>query len=219
MTLDDAQLTERRAARLSQLLAGADPGPRALAYPDKRIAAAQVARARREAVRWRAAAAVAVLVAGSTLVPPVRAWIAGAAKSVWESLSAPPAAAPAPEVVEPPRPVNRVSFVPAQGAFIVDVAARQASGRIVIERAAGISASAEVQGTASGAELQVLPTGLRIVNNPSATADYVVRVPATIQRVQLRLGRERGVWTDSAAIDRRFVVELGRTAPSRPLQD
>lgn len=219
MTLDDAPMTARRTARLSQLLAAADPAPRAFAYPDKRIAAAQVARARREAVRWRAAAAVAVLVAGSTLVPPVRAWITGAARSVWESLSAPPAAAPAPVVMEPPRPVNRVSFVPAQGAFIVDVAARQASGRIVIERATGMSASVEVQGAAPSAELQVLPTGLRIVNSPAATADYLVRVPATIQRVQLRLGRERGVWTDSAAIDRRFVVQLGRRVPARSLQD
>jgi hypothetical protein len=190
MSGDDDAL-DRRAAKLSAVLRATDPPVPAIDYPAGRIAAA---RQRRSVRRWRMAAAIAVLIAGASLVRPVRAWIVDAARTLFVAGTG-KAAAPVTPAAEhaaaaAPVPTNAVTFTPRPGVFVLEVATRQASGVLRVERAEGTGASAALVGDPGDAELLVRPDGLRIGNRRMASAEYVVRVPATVTRVVLRIGRE-----------------------------
>lgn len=188
----DEDALDRRAAKLSALLRATDLPVPALDYPAGRVAAA---RQRRSLQRWRMAAAIAVLIAGATLVRPVRAWIVEAARTLFvagtRKAAAPvtPAAPPA-AATTVPVPTNAVTFTPRPGVFVLEIASRQAAGLLRVERADGPDASAALVGDPGDAELLVRPDGLRIGNGRAAAADYVVRVPAGVTRVVLRIGRE-----------------------------
>lgn len=186
----DEDALDRRAAKLSALLRATDPPVPVIDYPAGRIAAA---RERRSLRRWRMAAAIAVLIAGASLVRPVRAWIVEAARSLFVAGTgrAAPPATPAPQPAAAVSvPTNAVTFTPRPGVFVLEVATRQAAGVLRIERADGPDASAALVGDPGDAELLVRPDGLRIGNRGTAGADYIVRVPAAVTRVLLRIGRE-----------------------------
>jgi hypothetical protein len=180
MSAGDGNIESRRAERLGALLRATDAPVPAIAYPLERIARAA---RRRAAKRWSAAAAVLVLASAGLGVAPVRAWIVRAARAMWAAAAgrAPAAAAPA-----APRAASSVSFTPSGRIFTVHVAGGQAAGTLTLESTAGTEASAAVT-AGEGATLVVLPDGLRVDNQPGATASFVVRVPATA-RVIVSIG-------------------------------
>lgn len=218
MTYDDTLVIERRAANLSLLLAATDVPARAIAFPAQRVAAAQVRRARASALRWRIAAAIAVLGFGLSLVPPVRAWIAERARLLLDTF-APPAESPGASapVFTPVSPGNRVTFAPSADVFTLDVTARQAAGTLTVVTADGEDA-AYLSDKPGDAAIVVLPGGLRIVTTRTADASYTVRVPASLKRVQVRVGGEPPVSFLPERAGQRFVVQLGRNGPSPSLQ-
>jgi hypothetical protein len=187
--MSDDGLLDRRRAALSALLRETDLPVPSLAFPAGRIAAA---RRRRLVVRWRMAAAIAVLLSGAAMVRPVRAWIVETARGIWAASVRRPAAAPvAPAApAAAPAPANAVTFTPRAGILVVEVAVRQAGGRLRLERGTGPSVTAALIGDAEDAELRVFPDGVRIANRAEATADYAIRLPAGVTSVVIRIGGE-----------------------------
>jgi len=181
---DQSDLAEPRARRLSALLREADPPVPPIAFPAERIARAA---RRRALVRWRVAAAIAVLALAAVGVAPVRAWIVQAAHALWAAAAGTPKPAAIPPAAANPT-AGAVTFSPASGSFVLRVARTQAAGTLTVETTDRAVASAAVSGGRGSAELVVLPDGLRIVNDSGATASYVVRVPATIGRIAVGIG-------------------------------
>jgi hypothetical protein len=203
MSVDDTELVSRRGDRLAALLRATDPPVPAIAFPAERIARAA---RRRAAQRWRVAAGIVALAAVAVGVPPVRAWIVRAARAVWmvaagprRAIVAPPAAAPG--------AANRVTFTPGPGTFTLHVAGRQAGGSLIIESTADSAVSAAIS-EGSGAELVVLPDGLRIVNDAGATASCVVRVPAVVRRIVVTVGSAAPRVLAPSRPGQRWVVDL-----------
>jgi anti-sigma factor RsiW len=170
-----AQL-ERRSAAFTAALRTADP--------DRRAAPAR---------RWglRAAAAILVVLAVGGTVRPVRAWIVERAQAIWAALSGDvgDAAIPGDNAAVAS---TAVSFVPADGAFTVEIARWQAGGRLTLEVTAGDTARAAVAGGSGAESLVVLPARLRIVNPAASTASYRLTLPD-------RLGRVRVIVADGPA--------------------
>lgn len=212
-TSDDAVTVERRSRKLSALLRAADEVPRAIEFPVRRIEVARHGRLRMITWRWRAVAAALVLMAVAMAVEPVRAWITGAARSLMHRLaseSRPEPTSPVPEPVAVSQPANRVTFTPPPDIFVLEVSSRQAAGQLTITPGAGSSAVAEVAGDPADAELVVMPGGLRIINRASSSSQYTVRVPSTLGRVVVRVGREQAVLFTPAPDARPLILDLGR---------
>ena len=204
-TFDDAQL-ERRAARLSALLRAADVSPSAAVYPADRIAGAT----RRVVLmrRLRIAAAAALLMAGLG-VPPVRAWIAGSVRTIWTRVmgGGRTAAAPAPAPSRPEAAMGTITVSPSPE-FTLRVATRQAAGELTILVTDSASVSATVVGHPDAADLTVFPDGIRIANGRRTTAGYQLRVPLSVSRLVVRVGRETPVIFHPTASGQRYVVAL-----------
>lgn len=183
MSQDDTELVRCRAVRLGALLRDADPPVPTIAYPADRIARAA---RHRTVVRWRLAAAIAVLALAAVAVPPVRAWIVRTARVLWSVATL----VPHTPVAAPERSAasSRVTFTPSAGVFALRVARPQAQGTLTVETVAGATASAAVAGAAQGAELRVLPGGLTILNDSTSTASFVVRLPAALTRIEVTVG-------------------------------
>jgi len=215
---DDADLVDRRAARLSVRLAAADAPPRAIAFPAERVAAA----ARRPAlVRWRIAAALALLAAGALGVPPVRAWIAGTARALWSHVSGrAPARDAAPARRAGAESAGTVTFAAPADVFVLRVRARQAAGALMIETTGGSDATASPTGPVGGAELLVLPDGLRIANNPGDTVGYAVRLPGALARVIVQIAGEPPRLLRPSGPGQHWTFDLAvRSAGSRALKE
>jgi hypothetical protein len=175
--------------------------------------------ARREARRtapasraWLRAAAVAALVIGAGLFSsPVRAWFrdflggTGSGASVAER----PAPAPAAPVAEPPSGGARIHFTPRGEEMAVEIAQAQAGGALVLSTAPSSTATAEVRAPSGAlADLLVLPTGLRIANSAGSVAEYHVAVPATVQRVRVRIGSAPAITVPASGLARGRRIEL-----------
>ena len=160
---------------------------------------------------WRAAAAIALLAGLAFAIAPIRAWMA-------ERLGlATDPAAESPAVVEwtgvePADEGLRIAFVPEGDRFVVRVAVAQAAGTLTLAATPGDSASAEVLAGAGSAapDLLVLPDGLGIRNDSTATADYRVAVPSGLTRVEVRIA-DRVAWSGSP----RLLADAPRTIPLR----
>ena len=180
----------RRAARVSELLRAAD-----LPAPATRLRITIAAREEAIPRWWRMAAAIAVLIGAAAAVPPVRAWIATAARAAWELATGAPA--PAPVV-----PVAEVGFVPAGPAVTIRVPARS-TGNLTVETVAGERVTMVEAGGHDLPQVTVLPDELRIGEGDSA-ARYVVRVPLTLQAVRVQVGTNAAeVFRPSVAGERR----------------
>ena len=201
MSMDD-ELVARRGEKLGALLRATDLPLPSIAYPAERIARAA---RRRTTVRWRAAAAIAVLAVAAVGVPTVRAWIVRTARALW-SVAAGPSHAVAPKLAAS-NGANSVTFTPASGAFSLRVARPQAEGSLTVETVADSAAVASVTG-GTGAELLVLPDGLRIVNAAGASSSYVVRVPATVTRIVVTVGAAAPQVLTPSGSGQRWVVDL-----------
>jgi hypothetical protein len=137
-------------------------------------------------IGWvRAAAAIAVLVVGAAVAPPVRAWIA----DLVAPRIASEAIAPAPVAEAAGAEVGAtISFTPAVGVFRVELATLQAGGAVSLHATTGEQAAALVVGGAD-VSLLVLPSGLRIENHPASTATYRLELPAgLVDRVEFFAG-------------------------------
>lgn len=185
-TFDDAATVERRSARLKVLLTATDEPARVVKFP-----ADQIARAVRRRVlvrRLGMAAAVALLLVGVG-VPPVRAWIVSSARAIWNSVRPAPAPAPAPVTpAEPDAALLGAVTIPVSDVFALRVTSRQTAGAVIIETTSDTVATASVRAAGSAGELVVLPDGLRIVNEPASTANYLVRVPGSVSRITVQVG-------------------------------
>lgn len=144
-------------------------------------------RSYRTQVRWRAAAGVALLLAGGLVVEPVRAFLVSGVSRVIEALQPEDAAlvdaGPTPAAGGP----STVSFAPGGPVFTVSIGSVQSSGTLRIEAVEGaveVTASV-VDGDAES--LLVLPSELRVVNGPESAADYRIAVPAALERVEVRV--------------------------------
>ncbi len=183
MSQDENDLLNRRAQRLGALLRETDPPVPTMAFP-----AARIARAARRGpvVRWRVAAAIALLAVASVGVRPVRAWIVQVARVLWAATAGAPRTADVHRAPADAGP-STVTFTPAAGSFILRVQASQTGGTLTVEATSGATASAAIAG--GGAELVVLPDGLRIVNDAASTASYTVHLPASLARIEVGVGR------------------------------
>ena len=213
MAFDDTDPMSRRAARLGDLLARSDAAPRAIAFPADRIAARL---ARRSAVRWRAAAAIALLLAGAAGVPPVRAWIVGTVQHAWASMTG-KTAAPVPAGAGATASNDNMGGVlfPAPDPLIIRFASLQAAGGIVtVEGTDARTASVSITGEPNAAELLVTPDGVRITNRRGSTAGYLVKVPDGVTRVMIKVADGRAQVFDAPAPGRRFTVDIGVRNPA-----
>jgi hypothetical protein len=205
-TFDDATLN-RRAAKLSALLAAADDRPPSAVFPAERIARA----ARRGVLvrRVRIAAAAALLLAGLG-VPPVRAWIVGSVRTIWTRVIGPRQPAPRPVPAPAPLPATTLGTVTvgASSGFTLRVATRQAAGDLTILVTDGASVSAAVEGRSDAAELTVFPDGIRIENERATFAGYELRVPLAVSRLVVQVGRESPRVLFPTRVGERWIVSL-----------
>jgi len=92
--------------------------------------------------------------------------------------------------------------VPVSGArFTVEVRAAQAAGEFVVLRGEG----GEVVARVRGAELVVLPTGLRVLNGTSDTGDLEITVPRSVRELVLVVdGAETVIPLAAGEVERRI---------------
>jgi anti-sigma factor RsiW len=174
---------DRCAARMAELARAADTLATALRAADVPVPHGRP-RSRR-GLRVAAALLVIVGVGGSSR--PVRAWILERAEALWGVVTGRTEAAPAPAAPVPPRSAS-VAFVPTGNDFTLEVTGHQEDGVLQIETVGGDTAVAVVRGGSGGEDLVVLPSTLRIVNRPTSTASYLIRVPARLTRVRVLVG-------------------------------
>ena len=203
MSQNETDLLGRRAQRLSALLREADPPVPPIVFPAERIARAA---RRRTVVRWRVAAAIALFAIAAVGVRPVRAWILQAARVLWSAAAGTPRTVPQPVVRA--AGASTVTFTPASSAFVLRVAQAQSAGTLTIEATNAASASASAGGGPGSAELVVLPDGLRIVNDSASAVSYVVRLPASVARVEVGIGRASPRVLTTRGPGSRWVIDL-----------
>jgi hypothetical protein len=211
---DDTELVARRSARLRTLLRQADVPARPVAFPAARVARAARGRTFR---RGRVAAGIALLALGALGVSPVRAWIAGAARTAWARLAAAPRATVTVAPVPAPRAPATMGTVtiPVGDTFSVTIARRQASGVVTVVVEDRQTVSAEVAGESGTAEVQVSESGIRIENRAEASARYTVRIPARLSRLTVQIGRE-APRTLRVSPAQRWDVDLAVRTGARP---
>jgi hypothetical protein len=164
----------------------------------------------RRPARWglRVAVAAVVVLGVAGAVEPVRAWIIGTTQALWETVMG--------RSVEPPTPTPpmaaarsaSVTFVPEGTQFVIEVATRQAAGRLVLTAVPGDSATTVILGGSGAEDLVVLPAGLRIVNPATSTASYEVRLPRHLTRIVVHIGSAAPVTFDPQIGS--LEVDLGR---------
>jgi anti-sigma factor RsiW len=200
----------RRSLNLGILLSRGDfavpPLPAAPAAPVVDELAARRAARRMPARPWLQAAAVAMLLVSAGLfAAPVRGWVRGllGGDAPVAERPAPPLPAPTTEV---PRAGARIQFTPQGAELSVEVSHPQAGGALLLEAGPGTTVSAEVRAPAgtAPAELLVLPSALRIANDPASVAEYRVTVPASVRRVRVRIGSAPPTIVERAGLGRRI---------------
>jgi hypothetical protein len=178
-------------------------GADAVSLFDPRVDAAVIPlRPRRRAVTpWlRAAAVIAALATPVAAIPSLRQWVVDAVSG--------PAADPAPAVLSAPEGAPEgteiIRFVPAAGAFIVELEVVQSAGELRLERVTG--AEAVLQPDAADGALPIVSAALLRIRNDAADAGgYTLRVPPTVSSVTVRIGSrstvvERGQLDAGAAV-------------------
>ena len=163
--------------------------------------------------RWlRAAAVVLVLLLPVALVSPLRAALAEWLRSGWVQVAGSGERVPEPTPAAPPSPAEpaasyTVFFTPRGSELEVVVAERQAAGEIVLARAAGSEGSLEVVAGADETPL-LADAGVTIRNTAGSRASYRLAVPASVERVRVRIGGAETVVVGPAEIARGWRAEL-----------
>ncbi len=193
----------RFSASLSAALTAADVSPRRFVSP------LVLRRSRRIRIPLSAAAAILLVVAAiAAAAPPVRAWI----RARWAELRG---ATSRQHASAPPTPPNAgpttVRFVPRDASFTIELTGPQSGGVLTVDVSEDTIATAVLTGrSGEGEELVVLPMRLKIVNQKSTVASYVVRLPRTITEVNVHVG-SGPAHRLSRLTDRRWTLDLNTT--------
>jgi hypothetical protein len=141
------------------------------------------AAARHRAAAWlRAAAVIAVIAAPVAASPQLREWVAERADSVL-GRSAPSLRSVA---GEPAAPASRVfRFLPAPGDFDVVIDGAGAGSALRVLRSDGSEASLAIADEGADPPL-ITAGGVHLHGSGTRDAEYVLQVPATIQRVRIQ---------------------------------
>ncbi len=166
---------------------------------------------RREWESWKVAAGIVILLAATSALQPVRAWMVSGWHSVvdifvgTETVSAP----------EPPTPVASqpagavVSFTPRSPRLVIDVSSWQEAGELRIVVSARRDVSAQVLLAGSPEHMTILPSdGISITNTPESTSSYRIGVPNTLEQISVRIAGVQVVQLAPAAGDDLHVVSL-----------
>ena len=181
-----------RRARLTDLLTATDAPPVELpdvgaimALAESRTAG-RVARLTPRRPGRRAIVVGAFILSGAALAAqPVTRWV----MARWRGNAAaePLARATAP-VARPTVAPASVAFVPQGGGIAIRFDAVPASGTLTLRRDTGARVSASVTSGGRDEGFIVLPNGLGVRNTATSVASYEVVVPASVDRVQVRIG-------------------------------
>lgn len=139
----------------------------------------------------RSVAAVAALLLVAIAAEPVRAWLSSGFR-VLSGPGAVPAATPAMVPVAAPAAAiehrsSVVAFQPGDAVFDLRIERPQTGGSLALEVHEAARASAQILGGGSET-MMVLPSGLRVENQPGSVASYRVVVPATVEQVRVHIG-------------------------------
>lgn len=162
--------------------------------------------------RWaaRAAAAAMLLAAIGATVAPVRAWVVDRVTAIWSGIvepsQAPSSTLQASPGLAPARAT--VTFSPAGEVFVVEVTARQAEGRLIIETRVDETVTAIIEGGDGSEQLVVLPTGLRVVNDSGGRASYRIRLPSLVKTVHAVIAGSSPIRFDTPAAGERHELPL-----------
>jgi hypothetical protein len=135
----------------------------------------------------RAAAGIVIAASLAAAAPPIRSWIASHISAISQ-----PEVTPVPAGVKPQPNVapNEVYFPISGTELAVTLTSSQLGGRVIVRRADDTRSSASVVG--GSAELVVLPDGVRIRNQTTSSASYVLRAGTGVQRVRVRVSDASG---------------------------
>lgn len=141
----------------------------------------------------RAAVVILGLVGLGMTVAPVRALVLRIAGiGPVPALPSPDATNPAPPKPPPLEepPTSTVSFIPAGDVFRIRFTSSQTAGRLVLRRTSGAAASGGITGDRADVSIRIAADGLRIDNQATTTAGYIVVVPPRIARVIVAIGAD-----------------------------
>lgn len=181
---------ERRATRLSGMLAAVDPGEDEAARSADAVRAMLAGRPdsaaprsvwQRAPVPLRAAAAILLLLVGIVLVEPARARVVELARDLAQAIGIAPANAPARSTAEPAGAPVRVAFDWNAETFVIAIDA--AAGTLVVQR--GPAGRATVEADAPGTEMLALPDGVRI-GGADAAVTWTVTLPPSVTMLRVR---------------------------------
>lgn len=193
-----------QASAIRELLRSADVTPPATPL---RVAVAPVKTS--AAVRWRAAAVVALVVAGAVAAPPVRAWIANVARAAWSSVTGGKNRPVSQFVPVEPGEAGAVSFVPVGSTFTISVPA-PAPARVIVEAEEGNRVSVIGSRGQPVPGLVVLPSEVRFTQPSGGSGpDYFVRVPLTLQSINIVIGGRSLQTLRPVTAGERWTVPLG----------
>ncbi len=81
-----------------------------------------------------------------------------------------------------------IGFIPTSESFVVEIANAQQAGLLVLGISVGESVTATAVDGREAVDLVVLPDGMRIENQSTATGDYAVSLPRHLREVHIRVG-------------------------------
>ena len=146
---------------------------------------------RRVPRRFGIAAGIVLMLVSLMAVPPVRAWITETTDRAFTAVRE--LVAPAATSSDGSGPVT-VSFAPSGERLVIEIDHVQTAGELVVTVSDG---SEEVRASSSGhasgeaPSFAVLPSQLRIRNPAGATIDYRVRIPTSVEEVEVRVADSR----------------------------
>jgi anti-sigma factor RsiW len=154
----------------------------------------------RSAHGWlRAAAVLLILLLPLALVRPIRAavleWVQRGWAAITEAESTTPVTAPATDGSAIAGGSFRVFFTPADEVVELAIGSRQTGGELRVQTTDGPEGSLEIIGGAGETAL-LAGGGLSIRNTQESTAIYVLRVPAGVRMVRVRIADEPVVLVD-----------------------
>ena len=161
---------------------------------------------------WRIAAVLAVTVLVFTATP-ARAWLAdgwAAFRSLVADTPRESPVEPVPVVDEAAQPTmsSVLRFSTSGDEFRLEFVVRPAGGSLVIVIDTITSASAAVFGESNSDEMILLPAGLRIRNSSTSNSSYEVRLPNTLDAVEVVVGGSTEVKIDVGSVAVPFRREL-----------
>lgn len=139
---------------------------------------------------WQKAAVITLLVGAAAVASPARARIAEWLRAMTGSTAGNT------EIVQAPRPAPARAagtsalyrFAPADEELIIEFAAMEAAGVLLVRRTSDTSAQFEVTPGATSLPVLILPTTVRVTNEAAGSATYRLLIPDDVQRVTVRAG-------------------------------